>query len=107
LTDIHVEIDGVPVKDVTQYRATTPVFSSTLPDSNILRDFYGCTDALPGTYGPMVGDGYFLILAPLPVGEHLIHETGILHVNPSDPSQDIHVDVSWHITVVPHNQKRH
>ena len=64
-----------------------------------------CTDALPGTYGPMVGDGYFLILAPLPVGDHFIHESGVLHLNPSDPSRHIHVEVSWHITVVPNPPK--
>lgn len=103
-TDIQVEVDYVPVKDVTRYRATTPVFNSTLPENNILQAL-GCADALPGTYGPMVGDGYFLILAPLPVGDHFIHESGVLHLNPSDPSQDIHVEVSWHITVVPRHRR--
>jgi hypothetical protein len=102
-TDIQVEVDGVTVKDVTQYRATSPAFFSTLPENNIAQA-QGCTDVLPGTYGPMVGDGYALILAPLPVGEHTIHETGVYHVDPSDPSKDIHVEVLWHIAVVPHNQ---
>jgi hypothetical protein len=102
-TDIQVEVDGVSVNNVTQYRATTPAFFSTLPENNIAQA-QGCADALPGTYGPMVGDGYALILAPLPVGEHTIHETGVFHVDPSDPSKDINVEVLWRLTVIPHNQ---
>jgi hypothetical protein len=102
-TDIQVEVDGEAVKDVTQYRATTPAFFSTLPENNIAQA-QGCTDVIPGTYGPMVGDGYAIILAPLSVGEHTIHETGVFHVDPSDPSKDIHVEVLWQITVVPQNQ---
>ena len=93
-TDIQVEVDGVPVKDVAQYRSTTPVFSVTLSDENFPQSI-GCTDVLPGTYGPMVADGYALILPPLPVGEHTVHEAGVLH--------DIVVDVTWHIAVVPPN----
>lgn len=101
--DIKVEVDGVPVKDVAAYRSTTPVFSATLPDNNILQHF-GCTDALPGTYGPMVADGYALLLTPLPVGEHTIHESGTVIVDPSDRSKDVKVDMTWHITVVPHSE---
>jgi hypothetical protein len=67
-TDIKVEIDGVSVADVTRYRATSPVFYSTLPDNNIVETL-GCSNPA-GTYGPMVADGYFLILTPFPPGEH-------------------------------------
>lgn len=85
----QVEVDGRPVEDVAQYRATSPVFSSTLPDNNILQ-YFGCADALPGTYGPMVADGYALILPPPSVGEHIIRE-----------SFQNFGDLVWHITVVP------
>jgi len=100
LTHIQVEIDGVPVKDVEQYRATTPVFDLTLPevappDQNII-EFFGCSNP-PGTYGPCVAEAYALILAPLSVGEHTIHET--LCSDDLFPSPC--VDITWHITVVP------
>jgi len=101
--DIEVEVDGVPVKDVTAYRSTTPVFFSTLPDNNIAQSF-GCADAVPGTYGPMVADGYALLLAPLPVGEHTIHTAAVVVLDPSDPSKDIDVDITWRITVTPHSK---
>jgi hypothetical protein len=88
----EVEVDGRRVENVTQYRSTSPVFSSTLPDNNLLQ-LFGCADALPGTYGPMVADGYALILPPPPVGEHTIRE-----------SFQNYGDNVWHITVVPRRQ---
>jgi hypothetical protein len=102
-TDIEVEVDGVPVSDVAAYRSTSPQFASTLPDNNIAQ-YFGCTDAVPDTYGPMVADGYALLLAPLPVGDHTIHIAGLVIADPSDPSKDVDVDVTWRITVAtPHN----
>ena len=100
-TNTEVEVDGVPVNDVAAYRSTSPVFASTLPDNNVLQ-YVGCDDALPGTYGPMVADGYGLLLAPLSVGEHTIHIAGVVIVDPSDPSKDVNVDVRWRITVASH-----
>ena len=86
----QVEVDGRLVENVAQYRTTAPVFTATLPDNNLLQ-FLGCADALPGTYGPMVADGYALILPPPSVGEHTIRE-----------SFQNYGDLVWHITVVPH-----
>jgi hypothetical protein len=102
MTDIEVTIDGATVENVLAYRSITPVFSVTLPDANILQ-LFGCTDALPGTYGPAVGDARALILNPLPVGEHTIHMSAVVVVDPADPAQDVEVDITLHITVVPHN----
>jgi len=97
LTDIEVEIDGVPVNDVTAYRSTTPVFFSTLPADN-LPTYFGCTDVPAGTYGPMVADGYALLLTPLPVGEHTIHISNFFGAVGGDS------DITWRISVVPHSQ---
>ena len=94
LTDIEVEIDGVPINDVAAYRSTTPVFYSTFPDDNIPK-YFGCTDVPAGTYGPMVADGYALLLTPLPVGEHIIRITAFLGID---------IDITWRITVVPHSK---
>jgi hypothetical protein len=52
----------------------------------------------------MVADGYALLFAPLSVGEHTIHISGVVVVDPSDPSLDVDVDVTWHITVAPHSK---
>ena len=95
-TDIEVQVDGVPVEDIAAYRSTSPVFFSTTVEQ--------ICEAVPGTYGPMVADGYALLLAPLSVGEHTIHISGVVVVDPSDPSNDVDVDVTWHITVAPHSK---
>ena len=65
-TVLEVTIDGVPVQNVRDYRATSPEpFSVTYPADNVL--------GLPaGTYSPQVTDGYWLMLAPLSKGEHIL-----------------------------------
>jgi hypothetical protein len=102
-TDIEVQLDGIPIEDIAAYRSTSPVFTATLPANNILQ-FFGCADVLPGTYGPLVADGYALLLVPPSVGEHTIHISGVIVVDPSDPSNNVDVDVTWHITVAPHRK---
>ena len=102
MTDIEVTIDGVPVDNIMAYRSITPEFSLNLPDHNVLLDVFGCTDALAGTYGPAVGDARALILKPLPVGDHSVHIAAVVVVDPSDPTQNVEVDILWRISVVPH-----
>ncbi len=63
------QIDGVEVLNITSYRCQTPAdgpFMVSLPEGNM----FGVE---PGTYGPTVADGIFLMLKPLPVGQHTIH----------------------------------
>jgi hypothetical protein len=75
------EVDGVSIEGLnpvttTPYRVTSPVFSVTLPDNSV-QQFFAC-DVTPGTYSPFVSDGVFLMLAPLPKGQHTIHFHGEL-----------------------------
>jgi hypothetical protein len=81
-------IDGVAVQHLELYRAPSPVF--TLEDL----DFFGVDE----TCSPSVADGYWLMVAPLPAGEHTIHISSAL---PADaplggPSA---LDVTYHLTV--------
>lgn len=96
LQDIEVQVDGIPVDDVTAYRATSPVFSATTVEQ--------ICEAMPGDYGPMVADGCALLLAPLSVGVHTIHMSAVVVVDPSDPSMNVPVDIMWYITVAPHRK---
>ncbi len=63
---LEVTIDGVPVQNVREYRAASPApFSLTYPENSVV--------GVPaGEYYPQVADGYWLMLAPLSKGEHLI-----------------------------------
>jgi len=63
---LEVTIDGVPVQDVRDYRASSPEpFSITYPENSVV--------GVPaGTYFPQVADGYWLMLSPLSKGQHTI-----------------------------------
>ena len=63
---LECTIDGVPLKNLFDYRAESPAF--TLADT-LLIDF----GLPPGDRFPAVADGYWLFLAPLSRGEHVIH----------------------------------
>jgi len=66
------EVDGVPIGGLATYRVQTPsMFGVTVPEDNIF-DLWGIPTPA-GTYYPMVADGYCIMLAPLPKGEHVIH----------------------------------
>lgn len=87
--DVSCEIDGWVVKDILDYRCRTAQqdeFMVWMPDSSL----WGLPG--PATYGPSVDDGIYLMLAPLPAGQHTIHFTA---AGATDPS----VDVTYHLTV--------
>ena len=71
-TGISVRIDGELVPDIGAYRASSPIFSLTLPENNVLGVSPGSASA--------VADGYQFLLAPLPPGEHEI----MVHVELQD-----------------------
>lgn len=80
--DLTCEIDGRSVVNILSYRCATPPsgeFMVTLP-ANDVWGLVGLTDVngdifQPGTYGPSIQDGIFLMLAPLRAGQHVIHFT--------------------------------
>jgi hypothetical protein len=92
-TNLALEVDGTPV-DLSRNRFTSPVFAVTLPSDNLLQAV-GCSDALPGTYKPVVDDGYYVALHPLPPGKHTIHFHGTL------PDFGFTLDITYHLTVAP------
>jgi hypothetical protein len=91
------EIDGVPVENLLMYRSQSPVFEGQILEGCV----FNVADSVafpPGPYGPAVTDGYFLVVHPLPPGEHTIHYHAI--VGPiSEPIFE--TESTHHITVVP------
>jgi hypothetical protein len=81
-SNLHASVDGAQLTNLSAYRAISPVFSYTLPPSpdNLL--FVGYGVSLPGpcwpslTVTPAVADGYYIILAPLAAGRHVINFGG-------------------------------
>jgi hypothetical protein len=84
---LETSIDGVPVKNLLNYRAMSPdTFSVTFPS--------GAVFGIPaGTLSPHVADGYWLMLAPLSSGSHTI----TVHV--VNPDYGIDMTLVDHVTV--------
>ena len=95
--DLTCQVDGKEITDLMVYRCATPLDGEgmvTMPDGNLF--------GLPaGTYGPMVTDGYYLMLTPLTPGEHTIHFTAGLAGSgpPYNVPPSPTMDVTYHLTV--------
>ena len=90
VTKLNVEFDGHTIRNLFSYRVKSPVFGIHLPDSNV-QQFFGFT-APRGEYGPFVGEGYYIMLAPFSRGKHDLHFHGEL--------PGFTLDITYHITVV-------
>jgi hypothetical protein len=66
LDALSCEVDGVPVPITAQNRGQSIPFSLRLPANNIFQ-----TAAV--TFPACADEGYYVLLAPLPPGEHTIH----------------------------------
>ncbi len=65
-------VDGTEIPIGPEFRIQSEgMFSVTVPEDNVF-DFWGCDPAAAGTYYPLVADGYYVMLAPLSVGDHTI-----------------------------------
>ena len=73
-TNLSVTVDGQPITGLGSYRAQSPVFSVTVPADNLFALFGFSVPA--GTYSPVVGDGYYVMLAPLSSGQHTLSFSG-------------------------------
>ena len=76
---IAIEIDGKSVKKASSYRVASDVFDETFPLDNVLGlDTSICAQGKDGLLhcSPDFNDGYYLLLEPLPAGDHTIHATG-------------------------------
>ena len=95
MTELEVEVDGVALQDLFDYRATSRLFTFTGDLS--LGD--GVWDScLTGSPQPAVSDGYWIMLTPLSVGNHTIHLRG-KEVFPGPFVFD--TEVTYDLTVAP------
>ena len=88
----EILIDGKKVENIDQYRVTTDFFNMTIADGNM----FGFP---PGTYRSLL-DGTWLMLKPLPPGNHTI-ETKIVQIMPPGQEQDnLDINVIYNLHVV-------
>ncbi len=95
VTNVAAEIDGVSIQNLQDYRAASPLFTfGPLPDNNVLQLFG--FDAPAGATSVSVADGFYLMLAPLSVGQHTIHYSGTF-----GPPINFTLDITYHLTIAP------
>src|SRR5215203_7166902 len=83
--ELSAVVDGVAIPDLERYRVQSDLFTVALPAGNWL-------DVEPAVIQG-VADGYWLLLAPLPVGEHELQFGG------SFPNSDFSTEVTYHLIV--------
>jgi hypothetical protein len=94
--ELHLTIDGLPGTELTSHRAVSPVFSLDFPTPDNLKSLeYGHT--ITGLIDPVVADGYWVMLKPLPVGRHVLQLGGAW----PEPLTFSPIDITAHITVEP------
>jgi hypothetical protein len=75
---LSASIDGVPVMDLTSFRAQSPAFDFRMPAHQNVLGADGVNS------GRSVGDGYWLLLEPLSPGEHVIQFSGTFGAGPAE-----------------------
>ncbi len=90
---VNADIDGSAIPHLTERsRVQSTVFGFTLPDDNVIHWWTG-NPYTAGTYFPAVDDGYYVMLSPLPPGNHVIHFHGWA------PSANFSLDITYYLTV--------
>jgi hypothetical protein len=93
-TNVSVEVDGEPAQALRRVRSK--VFWVALPEDNVFDDPCSSLGGVPaGIYSPAVDEGYYVLLRPLPAGNHTLH----IHAEASGGS--FSQDVTYNLTIVP------
>lgn len=97
VTTLSLSVDGERVPGLRKdFRFQSKPFEVSLPEDNIANP--PCVEAglgkVPaGIYSPAVSDGFYVMLKPLPVGEHTIHIRA--------ESSGFSLEVRYNLTIVP------
>ena len=83
---IYLIVAGLPVDVKVLARLVTPQYSDSTEQTSV--------SGIPGTYFPVGAEGFYVMLKPLPVGEHT------LTIHGEFPSFDVVLDVTYHLIVV-------
>ena len=89
VNSLKLIVDGVSLSNVSKYRVASPLFNLTLPENNNL--------GLDPQVTQAVSDGYWIILEPLPKGNHTITSSGAI-IEPTGVYSFVS-DVTWKINI--------
>ncbi len=96
VSEMFCEIDGASVPDLERYYVESPMFAMHADEA---------VGVPTGDYAACIGDGIYLMLAPLSVGPHTIHFRVVQWLpwfSPETPEGHTrYVDVTYSLTVTP------
>jgi len=89
--NLQATIDGVNLKQLDKYRATSPLFNVTFPSNNLFGSPPGQTQG--------IADGFWVFFQPLTPGKHELHFSGLTPGNPTTGTTNFAIDVTYHLIV--------
>ena len=89
VTSLQATIDGQAVPNLSTFRVRSPSFTVIAPPQGLVPPG---KLSVPGNTDPLVSDGYWLLLSPLPAGAHTIHWRAVT-------SGGFVVDVTYNLTI--------
>jgi hypothetical protein len=94
VSELHVRIDGINLDNLFGYRVKSPPFADWFPskDNVYMMEEFGPSTFSGWTY-PVASDGFWLMLAPLPRGNHTINFGGT--------NGNFRLDVTYDVNVFP------
>jgi hypothetical protein len=94
-TILEASVDGVSLQDLQNYRAQSPaLFNVTFPENNLF--------GIPPGSSEAVADGYWVMLQPLPAGQHTIQFRGAyVDVTGAGGAGNIVTEATYHLTITP------
>jgi len=112
VNNLYCSIDGRSINGLedartTSYRVQSPLFEYSLPSGDNLFEAQGFHVAGPVPPPGAVSDGVYLMVAPLPAGQHVIKFGGDYFVPGVTPDRDFlfSLDITYNLTVVSSKQK--
>jgi len=107
VTNLELKVDGIPVQNLKEdFRVKSPVFNFRLPEplyngdkpNNVFTAIESGNYPAGTYYHQAVGDGFYVMLKPLPVGPHTIDFSGTFPNGPG-PEDDFIISMIYNITV--------
>jgi len=91
ITGLDATVDGVKTQGLSNFRVQSPLFNVTYISNNINGAPIGTTQE--------ISDGYWVMLKPLPVGDHTIHMAGSVVNYAEGTLNNFANEVTYHIKV--------
>jgi hypothetical protein len=91
ITGLDASVDGVKTPGLSNFRVQSPLFNITYIPNNINGAPIGTTQG--------ISDGYWVMLKPLPVGDHTIHLAGSVVNYAEGTLNNFANEVTYHIKV--------